>query len=280
MKNKLVSQVVLLSFMIFIIILAGCSSSDNDPVASGGTGTGTGTGTGGDGNAANIAGYWQITSTEDGETGVDTTYWQFSQGAGEVTGELLCGEEGGQLIGTVNGNTLSVQQGELGIYGNDSGIYGNTFEFEFEYYDPTADGTGTYTVGADFDAIDFENADSQYNLHAYGGTVTITAVSPNIVGTFTLTNFAPDHQDPTTLSGTVSGNFSVPADGSSGGTFNAQGTVAGETISILGTNVVAFKGAKLSGTISGDSMQGTWTHIDGSGAWSGIKLSSAPTCSN
>jgi hypothetical protein len=80
-----------------------------------------------------------------------------------------------------------------------------------------------------------------FNLHAYGGSVTVTSISPLFTGTFSLNSFATGHGETPSLSGNVSGNFSVPYDGSSGGTFQANGTVDQNIIIINEANVRLFR---------------------------------------
>ena len=115
---------------------------------------------------------------------------------------------------------------QLGIYD------GSTFEFEFEFVIPQI--TGEYIIGLDLEAVDFMNEDTPYNLHAYGGTISISSVSPLLEGTFTFTDLRTNHHNhpPLNLDGTVSGSFSVPADGSSNGMFTANGTAGEYTINI------------------------------------------------
>ncbi|MCP4752980.1 MAG: hypothetical protein GY866_19000, partial [Proteobacteria bacterium] len=166
--------------------------------------------------------------------------------------------EQGSNIAACSGGTRD----EFGIY---SGLI---FEFGFETMTPSE--PGIYTIGSTsgFEAVDFQNEDTPYNLHAYGGTVTVTSVSPNFEGSFDLSSFAQDHGGTPNLSGSVSGSFSVPADGVSRGTFTAQGTVAGYTIDIDDSNAV------LSQRISGGGSGGTVT--DYGGTWSnGSSMSTA-----
>lgn len=136
--------------------------------------------------------------------------------------------------------------------GGELGVYGPSFEFEFESLIPKT--IGTYHIGSDFEAIDFQNSDTPYNLHAYGGSVTITSVSPMFEGTFTLTNFAPDHGEAPSLAGNVTGSFSVPYDGSASGIFIAHGLVDGYAID-LNESIAHIQ-------IEGND-QMTWTREDG-----------------
>jgi len=126
----------------------------------------------------------------------------------------------------------------------DNGIYGPGFEFEIEDASgqnmlPTA--PGTYVIGTDVVAVDFENVDTPYNLHAYGGSITIYSISPLFQGSFELSNFAQDHGGPADLTGQVTGFFSVPQDGRPVGAFAADGTVDGYSINISEEKVFLTK---------------------------------------
>lgn len=132
----------------------------------------------------------------------------------------------------------NVANKQLGIYD------GSTFEFEFEFVIPQT--TGEYMIGRDFEAVDFMNDDTPYNLHAYGGTINVSSVSPLFEGTFTFTDLRTNHHNlsPLNLDGTVLGSFSVPADGSPG-TFIANGTAGEYTININVSDAFAISGSMI-----------------------------------
>jgi len=101
---------------------------------------------------------------------------------------------------------------------------------------------GTHTIGQDgIYGVQFMSLDAPYEMCAYGGTITITSLNDggNITGSFNLSNIADGMGHVPELTGTVSGTFSVPNDGSAGGTFTASGTVDSYAIddSVTGTNV-------------------------------------------
>jgi len=113
--------------------------------------------------------------------------------------------------GTVGGETITLNSSSAyaNISSNQFRIYGNDINFEFEFENLIPTQTGTYAIGSDFSAIDFANEDSQYNLHAYEGSVILTSISPKFEGTFTLTQFATGHGGTANLSANITGSFSV-----------------------------------------------------------------------
>lgn len=166
------------------------------------------------GNSDNIFGVWKYTS-ENGNTFFTTLN---PEGAVTITGEIsYCGLK------------------------SDTGIYGKNFEFELESSLITSPGTYDVGSGAGIECIDFENNHVSQNVHAFGGSVTITSVSPNFSGTFFLNRFASEHGGPINLPGSVSGSFSVPYNSEPGGTFSAYGTINQSIININEMNVRLFK---------------------------------------
>lgn len=162
--------------------------------------------------------------------------------AGDIRGTWkYTSENGNTYVSQFGSNGSLTVAGNVGFCGESSltGIYGQGFEFEFEDIHPVT--PGTYQVGSNFDAVDFGNSITPFNLHAYGGSVTITSVSPLFSGTLSLSSFATGHGEIPNLPGNVSGSFSIPYDGSPGGTFQANGTVGPYTINILETNVRLFR---------------------------------------
>lgn len=101
---------------------------------------------------------------------------------------------------------------------------------------------GTHTIGQNgIYGVQFMSPDAPYEMCAYGGTITITSLNDggNITGSFSLSDISDGYGTAPELTGTVSGTFSVPNDGSPGGTFTATGTVDNYAIndSVTGTNV-------------------------------------------
>jgi hypothetical protein len=177
----------------------------------------------------NEEGDQEIWIRENGNVGDIRGTWKYTSENGNTFVHQLAND--GSL--SVSGNVSFCGEGSL------TGIYGQGFEFEFEYIHPIT--PGTYYVGSDFEAIDFSNSITPFNLHAYGGSITVNSVSSLFVGTFSLNNFATGHEKIPNLSGNVSGTFSVPYDGTSGGTFQANGTVGQYLININETNVRLFR---------------------------------------
>lgn len=171
----------------------------------------------------------EIWVRDNGNAGDIRGIWKYTSGKGNT------------YVNTFGSNGALSISGNVGFCGDDSltGIYGQGFEFEFEYIHPLT--PGTYHIGSNFEAVDFSNSITPFNLHAYGGSVTITSISPLFSGTFSLNSFATGHGEIPSISGNVSGNFSVPYEGSSGGTFQANGTVGQYTVSINETNVRLFR---------------------------------------
>lgn len=171
----------------------------------------------------------EIWIRESGNAGDIQGTWKYTSGNGNT------------YVSRFSSNGALSFSGNVGFCGDDSltGIYGQDFEFEFEDIHPLT--PATYHIGFSFEAVDFSNSMTPFNLHAYGGSVTVTSVSPLFTGTFSLHSFAPGHGETPGLSGNVSGNFSVPYDGSSGGTFQANGTVDQYTITINEANVRLFR---------------------------------------
>lgn len=171
----------------------------------------------------------EIWIRESGNTGDPRGTWKYTS------------ENGNTYILQLGANGVLSVSGNVGFCGDDSltGIYGRGFEFELEDIHPLT--PDTYHVGSSLEAVDFSNSITPFNLHAYGGSITITSVSPLFTGTFSLNSFAMGHGQIPSLSGNISGSFSIPYDGSPGGTFQVNGNVGQYIININETDVRLFR---------------------------------------
>ena len=212
-----------------------------------------------------------------------------------------------KLYGFVSGSDIRLKGGTAAvtnIYEGQVTPPDNVLTFEGEYFDLVNTGTTTFSYTGDrlsptFDLGSSDTTDYTYpyNLHTYGGTVTVTSVYPNFSGTFNFTELYEAHAPSTPASaGAYSGSFSVPFDSydemnriptGNYGTFDASGSVSGsqgdKTISVNKQAVFFAPQLNFRGTVTDNTINGSYMFLPlywdrGWGTFKATKTGSDTVC--
>lgn len=201
-------------------------------------------------------GVYEITYTPTG--GIPYTETFYLKQVGDTISGMFCGfladmMSATSVYGYASGNDAVISGLGAGFqnYDNTQSIETteNLFYFWIENFDFMNPGATTDfgPVAYDGKSISFHNSflgcstktyfnGCDFPLHIYGGSITVDTLVPNITGTYTGTALYTSHYNPSSpplpdlLTGTVSGTFNVPFDGSPG-TFTSTGTIDGMTMS-------------------------------------------------
>lgn len=295
------------AFVLFA--LSSCSSSDDLQTTS---------------PASNLSGTWVLSNVvpsghpdnrvEEGSTIVITQdnnllFGQVCSGLRTTYNTDVFTDTHPNLYGFVSGAEIRLKGGTAAItniYEGQATPPDNVLTFEGEYFDLVDLGTTTFSYTGDrlsptFDMGSNDTTDYTYpyNLHTYGGTVTVTSVYPNFSGTFVFNGLYEAHAPSSPASsGTYSGSFSVPFDSydetesnrkptGNYGTFVASGSVDGtygvRDIAVDEQGVFFAPQLNFRGTASDNTINGSYMFLPlypdrGYGTFTATKTSSIAVC--